>query len=296
MSVLFDFSFIIHICSLRLLISISSLLFVTRKYLLNCLWWCFALQVLCLCTYIGEYEAHIGEATCAKWPVEISQRIYSWRFALTAARTARFLWGLSREICQKVDVVWFEKLQSLWWSSQLGDNNVHLEATAVDLGGNLASGKPYWRDFGAKVWPFCGWCWMFGRVVGFVFLSAPPRNTKTLSGFWRAMLCPFGGHMQGWKQRFGPRLGPSLAILGPVKVYGSYGYASWGKVGGSWGQVGLSGGHVEAELGYVMLFWSYMLDCVRPCCWFCVQQCSPPSRPKILSGFLRAMFASFGVK
>ena len=25
-----------------------------------------------------------------------------------------FLWGLSREICQKVDVVWVEKLQSLW--------------------------------------------------------------------------------------------------------------------------------------------------------------------------------------
>ena len=24
------------------------------------------------------------------------------------------LWGLSREIGQKVDVVWFEKLQSLW--------------------------------------------------------------------------------------------------------------------------------------------------------------------------------------
>ena len=25
-----------------------------------------------------------------------------------------FVWGLSRQICQKVDVVWFEKLQSLW--------------------------------------------------------------------------------------------------------------------------------------------------------------------------------------
>ena len=67
---------------------------------------------------------------------------------------------------------------------------------------------------------------LFGHVVGF-------RNNKTLSGFWRAMFCRFGGHMQGWKQRFGPRLGPSLAILGPVKVSGSYRYASWGKVGGS---------------------------------------------------------------
>ena len=25
-----------------------------------------------------------------------------------------FVWGLSRVICQKVDVVWFEKLQRLW--------------------------------------------------------------------------------------------------------------------------------------------------------------------------------------
>ena len=58
----------------------------------------------------------------------------SWRFASTAACTAGFwIHGLSREICQKVDVVWFEKLQSLWWSSQLGDSNVHLEATAVLL-------------------------------------------------------------------------------------------------------------------------------------------------------------------
>ena len=80
-----------------------------------------------------------------------NQAHYSWRFASTAA-TARFPWGLAREICQKVDVVWLEKLQGLWWSSQLGDNNVHLEATAVDLGGKLTSGKPYWRDFG-------GWCW-----------------------------------------------------------------------------------------------------------------------------------------
>ena len=57
-----------------------------------------------------------------------------------------FVWGLSREICQKADVVWFENLQSLWWSSQLGDSNVHLKATAVllglqDLGGKLTTGS-----------------------------------------------------------------------------------------------------------------------------------------------------------
>ena len=59
-----------------------------------------------------------------------------------------------------------------------------------------------------------------------------PRNTKILSGFWRAMFYPFGGQMQGWKRHFGPRLAPSLAILDPVKVSGGYSYASWGKVGG----------------------------------------------------------------
>ena len=87
-----------------------------------------------------------------------------------------------------------------------------------------------------------------------------PRSTKILSGFWQATLDPFGGQMRGSKQHVGPRLGPSLAILGPVKVSGSYSSASGGKVGGSWGQVGLSGGHVEAKLGYVMSCWSYTSD------------------------------------
>ena len=48
------------------------------------------------------------------------------------------------------------------------------------------------------------------------------KDTKILSGFWRARFCPCGGHMQGSKQHFGPRLGANLAILGPVKVFGSY--------------------------------------------------------------------------
>ena len=59
-----------------------------------------------------------------------------------------------------------------------------------------------------------------------------PRNTKILSGFWRAMFYPLGVQTQGWKQHFGPRLGPSLATLGRVKVSGGYSYVSWGKVGG----------------------------------------------------------------
>ena len=123
-----------------------------------------------------------------------------------------------------------------------------------------------------------------------------PRNAKILSGFWRAMFYSLGGQMQGSRQHFGPRLGPSLAILDPAKVSGSDSSAPWGKVGGSWGQFGLSGGRVQAKLGYVMLCWSYMSDFVRPCCWFCIQKCSQPSRINILSGFLRAMWFNFGVK
>ena len=93
-------------------------------------------------------------------------------------------------------------------------------------------------------------------------------------------------------------LGPDWGQVWPfwaVLVSGSYSTASCGKVGGPWGQVGLSGGHV-AKLGYVMSCWSYMSDFVRPCCWFCIPKCSPPSRTKILSGFLPAMLLHWGVK
>ena len=53
-------------------------------------------------------------------------------------------------------------------------------------------------------------------------LFSSPGSTKILSGFWQGMLDPFAGQMQGSKQHFGLRLGPSLAILGPVKGSGSY--------------------------------------------------------------------------
>ena len=52
--------------------------------------------------------------------------------------------------------------------------------------------------------------------------------------------------MQGSKQHFGPRLGLSLAILGPVKVSGSYSSASWGQ---GWGILRAS---KVAKLGYAM--------------------------------------------
>ena len=107
-----------------------------------------------------------------------------------------FVWGLSREICQKVDVVWLEKLQSLWWSSQLGDSNVLLEATAVllglqDLGGKLTTGSHIGvilRQSLAILWVMLklsramvghaeAICQMlFGHVVGFVPLSALPQK------------------------------------------------------------------------------------------------------------------------
>ena len=61
---------------------------------------------------------------------------------------------------------------------------MHLEATAVDLGGKLTSGKPYWRDFGAKfghsvavvghVEAICQI--LFGHLVGFESQSVFPQK------------------------------------------------------------------------------------------------------------------------
>ena len=96
-------------------------------------------------------------------------------------------------------------------------------------------------------------------------------------------LCfPFGGQMQGLKRHFGPRSGPSWRSCAPLRCLEAtamlLGAKSWR---GSWGQVGPSGGHVEAKLGSSAMLLVLMLS---------------PSRTKILSGFLRAMFAPFGVK
>ena len=43
-----------------------------------------------------------------------------------------------------------------------------------------------------------------------------PRNTKILSGFWRAMFYQFEGQLQGWSNILGPDWGqvwPSWALL-----------------------------------------------------------------------------------
>ena len=91
--------------------------------------------------------------------------------------------------------------------------------------------------------------------------------------------------MQGWKEHFGTRLGPSLAIVGPVKVSGGYSYASWGKVGvlrASWA-IGRS---CSSPVG---VFCSAILLLLQP-------EMLSKSKTKILSGFLQAMLAPFGVK
>ena len=66
------------------------------------------------------------------------------------------------------------------------------------------------------------------------------------SAFWRAMFA--SGDRSNMLD---PDWGPSLAILGPVKISGRNSSASWREVGGSSGQVELSRGHVEAKLGHV---------------------------------------------
>ena len=72
--------------------------------------------------------------------IETYSHVYIYRYIPDASRRPSptpqdfgcisFLWGLPKEMCQKVDVVWFEKLHTLW-CSQLGDNNMHFEATAT---------------------------------------------------------------------------------------------------------------------------------------------------------------------
>ena len=171
---------------------------------------------------------------------------YSWRFASTAAHTA----GLSREICQKVDVVWFEKLQSLWWSSQLEDNNVHLEVTAVllglqDLGGKLTTGSHIGVILG-MLGPSLAILWvmlklsramvvhaevicqmLFGHVVGFVPQRAlSPRSIKVLSGFWQVMLDLFGGQI-AMEATFWAQIGAKLGHLGPRAIWVRCFYRAW---------------------------------------------------------------------
>ena len=62
---------------------------------------------------------------------------------------------------------------------------MHLEATAMDLGGKLTSGKPYWRDFGWICVPKCsppetpGFEVGFGEL-GFIHLGVKCITRKTI--------------------------------------------------------------------------------------------------------------------
>ena len=163
---------------------------------------------------------------------------------------------------------------------------MHLEATAVlfglqDLGGKLTTGT----HIGVILGPSLAILWvmlklsgamvghveaicqiLFGHVVGFVSHSASPRSTKILSGFWRAMFYPLGGQMQGWKQHFGPRLGPiwpSWALLRYLEATAMLLRAKLGDL--------------EGKLGYREVM---QKDCVRPCCGFASRNTFPPTGPR----------------
>ena len=128
---------------------------------------------------------------------------------------------------------------------------------------------------------------LYVRCCSAMLLDLCPKvlSPKILSRFWRAMLGPFGGQMEGSK-------GLDWA------KFGHFGYLEATALL-LWGQVGLSGGHVEAKLGYVYLMshlsrWSYMSDFVRPCCWFCIQKCSPPAGPRFWMDFCKLCWLHLG--
>ena len=80
-------------------------------------------------------------------------------FASTAAHTTRFLLGLlQRKLSEGRRSLVRKKLQSFRWSSQLGDNNVHLEAAAAALGCKSTSRKPHLGRVWDQIWALCGWC------------------------------------------------------------------------------------------------------------------------------------------
>ena len=105
---------------------------------------------------------------------------------------------------------------------------------------------------------------LFGHVVAFVSQSAP-RNTKILSGFWRATfyLLSIGGSNARMEATFWAPIWAKSAILGPVKVSGSYSHRE-----------------VTLTLSWAMLCYvkSYRSDFLRPCCWFCNPKCFSPQQ------------------
>ena len=124
---------------------------------------------------------------------------------------------------------------------------MHLEATAVDLGGKLTSGKPYWRDFGpslAILWVMLklsramvghvkAICQiLFGHVVGFVSQSAPPQKHQDFKWVLASyVLSDF--NLSIWGQ-----IGAKLGHLGPCegiwRLQLFFLGRSWGILRASW--------------------------------------------------------------
>ena len=164
---------------------------------------------------------------------------------------------------------------------------MHLEATAVDRVGKGLAGS----HIGAKFGHFVGEQ-LYVRYCSAMSLDLCPealfpQKHKILSVFWRAMFYPFWGRMRK----------DGSNILGP----------DWGQVWPSWALLrylevtamllGAKLGHLEGKLGYrevvFKLSWAILFGHVVA---FSARNTLPPSRTKILSGFLRAMLAPFGVK
>ena len=51
---------------------------------------------------------------------------------------------------------------------------------------------------------------------------------------------------------------------------------------------------IEAKSGYGRSCGNYMSDVVQPCCWFCIQTCFPPARPRFSVGFCELCWLHLG--
>ena len=121
----------------------------------------------------------------------------------------------------------------------------------MDLGGKLTSGKPYWRNFGAKFGNFVGdveaksgygiyhmICQiLFGHVICCwicVPKCSPPETPRFEVGFGELCFIHLGVTCKDGSNILGPDWGqawPSWALLRYLEATATY--ASWGKVGGS---------------------------------------------------------------
>ena len=124
---------------------------------------------------------------------------------------------------------------------------------------------------------------LFGHVVGFVSQSALPQKHQDLKWVLASYVLSIWGSNARMEATFWAQIGAKFGHLGPCSGIWRLQLCFWGQ---SWGILSAS--------------WAIGRSCSSPVgvpfCCFCVQQCSPCSRTKILNGFLRAIFAPFGVK